>query len=397
MEQGLLFPSKNGDRKYKASDFTGYFSKLFSNGVFSNNSKNLQVMASTTNGLSLIVEAGYGNINGYLYQLTEPKTVVFNIADVSGTAKKGSVVLRMDLTERKMTVEVKGTDELTRNATVYELMLARISIPGNGKPITQGMIQDTRGDGNVCGFVSSLIDIDPTTLWTQFEANWNEWLSEIKGTVGDDAAANLALEIEKIKKEKYSKKGGIIEGNVEIKNEETGPSLTIRSINESNFTNAFMSFYKNTIRKGWIGFTGVIDDTLTISNETGNDINLETTGNGKLHYNGKEVQVDNDTGWKMIRMENGIGENKIYIRKYGKLVVFKGESVVGDANLTNQKKLCNIPAGYEPSSEGFAYLHSPFANEIVKLQYNKKEIRAILASGSQQFIFSFNELWWLTD
>ncbi|WP_267898257.1 hypothetical protein [Carnobacterium maltaromaticum] len=41
MEQGLFFPSKNGDRKYKASDFTGYFSHLFSNGVFSNNSENL--------------------------------------------------------------------------------------------------------------------------------------------------------------------------------------------------------------------------------------------------------------------------------------------------------------------------------------------------------------------
>lgn len=206
MEQGLFFPSKNGDRKYKASDFTGYFSKLFSNGVFSNNSKNLQVIASATNGLSLIVEAGYGNINGYLYQLSEPKTVVFNIADVSGTAKKGSVVLRMDLTERKMTVEAKGTDDLTRNATVYELMLARILIPGNGKPITQGMIQDTRGDGNVCGFVSSLIDIDPTTLWTQFEADWNEWLTEIKGTVGDDAAANLALSINDIKSKMISDK-----------------------------------------------------------------------------------------------------------------------------------------------------------------------------------------------
>ncbi|MDT2010586.1 glycerophosphodiester phosphodiesterase family protein [Carnobacterium divergens] len=205
MEQGLFFPSKNGDRKYKASDFTGYFSKLFSNGVFSNNSKNLQVIASATNGLSLIVEAGYGNINGYLYQLSEPKTVVFNIADVSGTAKKGSVVLRMDLTERKMTVEAKGTDDLTRNATVYELMLARILIPGNGKPITQGMIQDTRGDGNVCGFVSSLIDIDPTTLWTQFEADWNEWLTEIKGTVGDDAAANLALVVDNLKKSVYLK------------------------------------------------------------------------------------------------------------------------------------------------------------------------------------------------
>ena len=61
-----------------------------------------------------------------------------------------------------------------------------------------------------------------------------------------------------------------------------------------------MSFYKNKIRKGWFGFGGGIDDTLTISNETGKDINFETTGNGKLYYNGKEVEVDSDTGWKTI-------------------------------------------------------------------------------------------------
>ena len=61
MEQGLFFPSKNGDRKYKASDFTGYFSHLFSNGVFSNNSENLQVLASKTNGLAVVVRGGYGH------------------------------------------------------------------------------------------------------------------------------------------------------------------------------------------------------------------------------------------------------------------------------------------------------------------------------------------------
>lgn len=175
MEQGLFFPSKNGDRKYKASDFTGYFSHLFSNGVFSNNSENLQVLASKTNGLAVVVGAGYGNINGYLYQLTEAKTIVFKVADVSGTAKKGAVVLRMDLNERLMSVETKGTTELTRTNSIYELMLAEVAIPGGGLPITQSMIKDTRGNGDLCGYVSSLIDIDPTTLWLQFEADWKKW------------------------------------------------------------------------------------------------------------------------------------------------------------------------------------------------------------------------------
>ncbi|SER96433.1 hypothetical protein SAMN04488559_11362 [Isobaculum melis] len=171
----MFFPSKNGDRKYKASDFTGYFSQLFSNGVFSNNSENLQVLASKTNGLSIVVEPGYGNINGYLYASDQPKTLLFDISDVAGTAKKAAVVLRLDLNEREMSVHAKNTDELTRTKAIYELMLARIHLPGDGAAITQSMIQDTRGDGTLCGYVHSLIDIDPTTLWLQFEADWHEW------------------------------------------------------------------------------------------------------------------------------------------------------------------------------------------------------------------------------
>ena len=70
MEQGLFFPSKNGDRKYKASDFTGYFSHLFSNGVFSNNSENLQVLASKTNGLAVVVAVSI--------HISEPTTLGMN-------------------------------------------------------------------------------------------------------------------------------------------------------------------------------------------------------------------------------------------------------------------------------------------------------------------------------
>ncbi|TFJ74403.1 hypothetical protein [Carnobacterium maltaromaticum] len=120
--------------------------------------------------------------------MTEAKTIVFKVADVSGTAKKGAVVLRMDLNERLMSVETKGTTELTRTNSIYELMLAEVAIPGGGLPITQSMIKDTRGNGELCGYVSSLIDIDPTTLWLQFEADYSEWLKkmEIKAEEGLD-------------------------------------------------------------------------------------------------------------------------------------------------------------------------------------------------------------------
>lgn len=389
MEQGLFFPSKNGDRKYRASDFTGYFSKLFSNGVFRNNSKNLQVIASATNGLSLIVEAGYGNINGYLYQLSEPKTVVFNIADVSGTAKKGSVVLRMDLTERKMTVEAKGTDDLTRNATVYELMLARILIPGNGKSITQGLIQDTRGDGNVCGFVSSLIDIDPTTLWTQFETDWNEWLTEIKGTVGDDAAANLALEIEKIKNEKYSKQGGVIEGNVEIKSKAIGSLLTIRSTNESNFSNTFMSFYKNSIRKGWFGFGESTNDTLTISNEAGSDINFQTTGNGRLMYKSNEIEVKNDTGW--------IYNKGMYYRIKNSICYLKGLVKLPKASVHAPVQVFTLPEKYIPDNNLFITLHENAGQNTARLQFNGDGGIYVIGNDSATADYSFDSVSWCLD
>lgn len=111
----------------------------------------------------------------------------------------------------------------------------------------------------------------------------------------------------------------------------------------------------------------------------------------------KKQDTITDTGFLGITMQHGIGSGKISIRKRDKLVMFSGDSIVGDANLQKQVKIWDIPAQYKPNKVGFAYLFSPFTNEVVKLQYNATEIRVIGSSGNQDFIFSFNNLFWYTD
>ncbi|MGX7417665.1 hypothetical protein ACWOFR_02555 [Carnobacterium gallinarum] len=423
MEQGLFFPSKNGDRKYKASDFTGYFAKLFSNGVFSNKSTNLQVLASTTNGLSVIVQSGYGNINGYLYQLTENKTVLFNMSDVTGTAKKAAIVLRMDLNERKMTVEAKGTDILTRNEVIYELMLARISIPGDGKAITQTMIQDTRGDGTVCGYVSSLLDIDPTKLWIQFEADWKKWLAEIKGTVGNDAAANLALavkdlldksatkvelidlkskvytkeEITALNKNKIDSLNGKAQEALTITGEKGGTILNLRAINTTNLMNTYISFYKIDTRKAWIGFGSSVNDDFTISSETGNNVIIKTTGSGKVLYNNKEVAVVEDTGW--IKLETiGVvpaSGRSISYRKIGKQVFLRGG---GNFPAEREKVFFTLPADVRPKQEvRFHQVTQDSAVNIFLFRVTTDGKGLILHNSQAKNIVTLDNISWMVD
>lgn len=119
----------------------------------------------------------------------------------------------------------------------------------------------------------------------------------------------------------------------------------------------------------------------------------------KLNENFKKIndKVEEDTGWVSIFMQHGIGAGKISVRKIGKLVVFSGDSVVGSATIQNQVKIWDIPQQFKPSKNGFAFLLSPFTDEIVKLQYDQTKLTVIVSSGSQATPLSFANLFWVTD
>ena len=156
-----FFNSIGGDRLYDASKFAEYFAAFIGTGVFPDPTTSLQVQVDT--GMNVKIKAGKAWINGYIlisdadYTEAIPSEAVLNRID--------RIVVRLHYANREMTIVRKaGTaasspsaPAVTRDANVYELSLATITINAGTSTITSGMITDTRSDSGVCGFVSSTI------------------------------------------------------------------------------------------------------------------------------------------------------------------------------------------------------------------------------------------------
>lgn len=174
------------DRTYNAEDFASYLSKLVSNGVFASPASNLQVVSDS--GLNIIIKAGEGWINGHKMVNNADLPLSVESSDVI-LNRKDYVIFYLDKVNRNMGIEVKkGTPSqnptapaLTRNNSRYELALAEITLAKGQTSVTASAIRDMRGYGSVCGYVRSLIDsTDATTLFNQWNGQFNEWWSSVK-------------------------------------------------------------------------------------------------------------------------------------------------------------------------------------------------------------------------
>lgn len=178
------------DRIYNAEDVTSYLDKIVGNGVFPVPSNQLQVRANS--GMSIIVGAGQGWINGHK---------MINTADLQLTLTQSDVVLNridavifyVDFGTRDMGITVKnGTatanpvpPPLTRTEQRYEMCLAQIAVNKQVTSITNANITDTRGNSNLCGFVQGLIQqMDSTTMFLQWQAAFDAWFADVQQQIG---------------------------------------------------------------------------------------------------------------------------------------------------------------------------------------------------------------------
>lgn len=172
-----LFNSINGDRKYKAEEFSEFFATFIGNGIFINPSDCLQIIA-VGDSLDIIVRPGKAWINGrylvndedYLYTLDRGDTTLNRI---------DRIVVRCDYIERKISVSIKkGTlsanpvaPTLKRDADAYELALADIYVAKGALTITQAAITDTRLNNNLCGLMHNPIyQVDTTSIFNQYQS-----------------------------------------------------------------------------------------------------------------------------------------------------------------------------------------------------------------------------------
>lgn len=199
--------SGNYDRTYLAEDIASYFASFVGNGVYANSADNLKIVPS--DAMTVAVKAGKGWIKGYYYENDSDLAFLLENAD-GAKGRIDSVVLRLDLTNRYLRVFVKKgalatnpvAPTLTRNADVYELQLATISVPAGATAIAEAQITDTRFNSAVCGVVAGVIEqIDATNLFSQYDDAFNTWFEGAKGILNSDTAIQLSNRIDTVDSE----------------------------------------------------------------------------------------------------------------------------------------------------------------------------------------------------
>lgn len=204
-ESYSFFNSKDHDRVYNARHWADYFYPLFRSGVFNGN---LQVVEN--GGMRVKISDGYAWIDGYLYHLTGG--LILDLETASGNMNRiDNIVIRLDLTNRWVKgFAVSGSyysgkaspPERAVTSTIHELVIARINIPAGATQITQDMIEDTRMNNDLCGWVVGTVkEIDYSQIYAQFTAYQNKKVKEVDEWQALEEAA-LSTWVALLKKEK---------------------------------------------------------------------------------------------------------------------------------------------------------------------------------------------------
>lgn len=196
-----FFNSVNGDRLYDADDISNFFYKLISDGVFVTPSTSLQVTASS--GMTVSVAAGYGMIKAKYINNDSPAYLTLDSAD-STNPRLDRVVLGLNYANRAISLYIKkGTaaatptaPTLTRTAGVlWELSLATIEVSAGATAITQADITDDRGNSELCGYVTGMIQqIDTSALFAQFTAAFYQWFNNLTESLTVEVSAQCFTE-----------------------------------------------------------------------------------------------------------------------------------------------------------------------------------------------------------
>ncbi len=189
------------DRVYNASSFANYFSSFIGNGVFAGKYNDLAVLPANTPDMTVRVLPGQAWINGYWYENANDGDKVFTVQPAAGQYKNryDAVVVRLDLNERKVSLELKQgapgktphEPSATRSGGIWELVLAYILVNYGTSSITSDLITDTRSDSVRCGYAHGVIDqVDTTTIFNQLQAQTSKAVSDSQAAV-DKAIASL--------------------------------------------------------------------------------------------------------------------------------------------------------------------------------------------------------------
>lgn len=182
--------------------------------MFVDDSSSDHLKVEKSQGLTLVVKAGRANINGAFYWQKDDETITL---EKSSNTKNYNIILRLNDNDASRNITLVA-DEISngiqRNDSIYDLVLATVTVVGNASEIKGSDITDTRLDSNRCGAVCGAIQgVTSMDLFTQVQEliketkdlneeamqnnrnAWNEWFATIKDILDGDTAGKLANRI----------------------------------------------------------------------------------------------------------------------------------------------------------------------------------------------------------
>lgn len=187
MDLFIPFNSIDGDRTHWAEDLAEMIKSVMTNGVHPNPGDSFFV--SPAGGWNLNLYPGRTVIEGRLGSNKGMKTLTVAVPHAT-LDRIDSVVLRLDYPMRMIYEYVKsGTPSntpvaplLQRDTVAYEIGVANILLNSHATGISQAMVSDTRHDNSRCGIINSLIRVDASSLFAQYDAVWREWIERYQAS-----------------------------------------------------------------------------------------------------------------------------------------------------------------------------------------------------------------------
>lgn len=187
--------------------------------MFIDDSSSDHLRVEKAQGLTLTVKAGRANINGAFYWQKDDETITL---EKNSATKNYNIILRLNDNDAYRNIALIASDinnGITRSGSIYDLVLATVTVTGNASEIKGSDITDTRLDSTRCGVVTSTIkSAQSLDLFTQItelfkeikaqnksemnanRAEFNEWFDTVKDTLDADTAGKLSNRISNIEK-----------------------------------------------------------------------------------------------------------------------------------------------------------------------------------------------------
>lgn len=202
-----FFNSVSGDRVYNADQMSSIFEGLISSGVYASIGNKLAVQPNE--GMTIQINTGRGWFGGRWVVNDSEYLLTLDPADVT-LNRYAAICVRVDNTVevRKAHPYIKYGEVATnalkpsmeRTDEIKEYCLAYVYIPAGAMEITASNIQDTRGNTELCGWVTGLIEqLDSTTLFEQFESLFTDWLNSLDDYLDENVEAKLTADMLELK------------------------------------------------------------------------------------------------------------------------------------------------------------------------------------------------------